>query len=468
MIVLANRSGGKTYDFAILDTMVSYLFPKAEIATVGAIQTQAQRCYNYFKEFSGQFPFGQHITKSSISETVFDNDAKVQVLIGTVSGVNSPHPQFLFLDEIDLFDWFVLQQAMSMPQSKHGLPSRVVLTSTRKYPAGSMQRLIDEADERGYKSYTWCIWEVMEKWPSNPVMQQKILGTRRGQFQLASEIPEGVKEVDGYYSWEDLTTKYGSLDQEVWENEWLCKKPGAEGIIYGRSYSDENNLLSLDWSPKGRAGTIYLAEDFGFGEGHPDVVLFCWVNFEQTKIVVFDELYLTKSGTGAIWEEINDKLKQYGHCLPDVVKGTRGTITGWVPDYHGYTEIADRELLGAPMIPKVDIPELYKVENGISIVKRGFELEKILITRKCPNLRWELLNYKKKKQLNGIFSKDPTKVNDHGPDALRYLMVYLRFILDRDMLMSIEAASEPVAEKTRVEVEYGASRSAGDLTKARY
>src|SRR4051812_37243219 len=55
-IVLANRSGGKTYDFAILDTILSFLISNIEVATVAAIKPQALRCYNYFSGYIKKEP----------------------------------------------------------------------------------------------------------------------------------------------------------------------------------------------------------------------------------------------------------------------------------------------------------------------------------------------------------------------------------------------------------------------------
>jgi hypothetical protein len=48
-----------------------------------------------------------------------------------------------------------------------------------------------------------------------------------------------------------------------------------------------------------------------------------------------------------------------------------------------------------------------------------------MITNKCPKLRIDLLSYKKKKNLDGTYSKDPEKKMDNGPDALRYGVIRL-------------------------------------------
>jgi hypothetical protein len=430
-IVMANRSGGKTENFAILDTLLSFLYDDTEVATVGAIQFQAQKCYEYFKEFSSLHPFADNIYSPTMKKTTCVNGSSVQVITGTMSGVNSPHPQLLFVDEIDLMAWQVLQQALSMPQSKAGVESRTVLTSTRKFAGGVMQRLIDDSGEKGYKVYSWCIWEVIEKLPTEPAKIGEIYNTFKG------ELPDNIAQADGYYSWRDAMAKKNSpLEAETWEVEWLCRKPGLSGVIYGSSYSDDNNLIT-DWSPQGLGGHIYLFEDFGFGEGHPDVVLPVWIPVAFDRLVVFDELYMTSYGTQDIWQAIDGMLQNYGLRLPAPRQNIRGNLRGWIGDPHGFTEIADRKQLGAPMMEKAEDPELYLVNNGITLVKKFMAAGKILITNKCINLRMELLSYKRKKNADGTYSMIPEKKNDHGPDALRYGLIKLHGLLEREMFAKL-------------------------------
>lgn len=437
-IVLANRSGGKTLDFGILDTIMAFISDDTEIAAVGAIKFQADKGYQYFNDFSSKFPFVSNIHRLTRTKTDCLNGSSVQVLTGTMSGVNSPHPQILFLDEIDLMAWQVLQQALSMPQSKHGVESRTVLTSTRKFGSGPMQRLIDEADERGYKVYQWCIWEVVEPLPEDPEKMEDI----RKEFDV---LPEKINQAEGYYTWIDTISKHKSLDQETWEVEWLCSKPGMQGVIYGSSYSDEDNLLA-NWSPEGKRGYIYIAEDFGYGEGHPDAVLFCWLPPEYDRMIVFDELYMTNYSTDAIWKEIENTLLTYKMTV-------KGNVRGWACDYHGLTEIVDRKQRGAPILDKHPDASLYLVDNGINIVKKFLQTGRLMITDKCPTFRSELMSYKRKKNLDGTFSRMILKTNDHGPDGIRYLLVRIGEQIGRNAFVLPNQEEVVKSDDTRQEYE---------------
>ena len=423
-LVLANRSGGKTMSFGVLDAIIAFVYEKTEVATVGAIQFQAKKAYQYFSEFSSRMPFIKNIVSMNMGETKCKNRSSIQIITGTMTGVNSPHPQIAFIDEIDLMAWPILQQAFSMPQSAHGVKSRMVLTSTRKFAAGVMNRMMQETEERDMALYRWNIWDVVCKLPTDDKeMMSRIYET------FGNSLPDGIEKADGYYEWEDLIAKYKILDPETWEAEWLCQRPGLEGVVYGSAYSDENNYIG-EWTPPSD-WLIYLWEDFGYAESHPNVTLFVAIPPSFDRAVIFDELYLTKHAFEEIWSSINNKLGLYGHKLPDAQLGIHGTIQGWVGDPHGLSEINERKIKGAPMMEKNPESKLYIIENGIPIVRKFLTSGRMMITDKCPNLRLEMLSYSYKKNLDGTFSRTTEKKKDHGPDAWRYGLVAMGELLRR-------------------------------------
>lgn len=433
-VVLANRSGGKTFIFGILATILSFVNENTEIATVGAIQQQALKSYEYFQSFSSLFPFGYNIDSFTMRQSIAKNGSKYQVLAGTMSGVNSPHPQLAFFDEIDLMPWQILQQGLSMPQSKNGIRARTVLTSTRKFAGGVMQRMLDEAVYKGYAVYFWNIWEVVAPLPvDNPDLMERI------KKVFGDELPEDIDKAAGYYDWEDLIDKKLNLDEDVWETEWVCSRPGLKGIIYGTSYSDDENLIAPDpgedlWIPPNR-GFIYLAEDFGHSEGHPNVILAVWIPSTFDRLVVFDELYVDDRGTEEIWEAENEILAPYGMRLPDKQKGIQGSIRGWACDPHNLALIHERKLRGAPILKENPDAKMYLLQNSLPFVKKFMRAGRIMITSKCVNLRTEILSYQWRKNADGTYSNTVTKKdNDHGPDALRYLMLAIGNELERNWL----------------------------------
>lgn len=443
-VVMANRSGGKTFIFGILATILSYLNDNTEIATVGAIQQQALKSYEYFQSFSSLFPFAYNVNSFTMRQTELKNGSKYQVLAGTMSGVNSPHPNLAFFDEIDLMPWQILQQGLSMPQSKNGIRARTVLTSTRKFAGGVMQRMLDEAGEKGYSVYFWNIWEVVAPLPvDNPELMAKI------KKVFGQELPENIDQANGYYDWNDLVDKKQNLDDEVWQTEWICSRPGLQGIIYGNSYNDDNNLIMPDgndefWKPPQR-GYIYLAEDFGHSEGHPNVILPVWIPTTFDRAVIFDELYVNDRGTDEMWVAANEMLYPYGLVLPDKPNGIQGNIKGWACDPHNIALIHERVLRGAPILPENKNPEMYHLINSIPLVRKFLQAGRLMITSKCVNLRMEFLSYQWKKNADGSWSNNiPKKENDHGPDAIRYLLLCIGSNIERNWISRSYSTTEQV------------------------
>lgn len=427
---MANRSGGKTMDFAILDTLNSFYHDDCETATVGAIEEQAKRCYKYFKKMNENIPvFRSNLVASLMSETTFVNKSVVQILTGTVSGVNSPHPQKAFIDEVELMAWNILQEAFSMAQSKEGIVSQTILASTRKSAFGPMERLFSESRKRGMKTYQWCIWEVVEPFPHHDKELQK---------EIQEAFPEAPwdklkKKKTGYYKWKDLLIKRAGLDDDVWAAQWLCTKAETKGLMYPQFQEKEypeGNLRKWKYDPK---YDFYLWEDYGFGENHPDVTCFVQIiDYQRPEIQIFDEIYVTHKVSSEVMKLQVERMREHGIQV-DEEKITDERVRYYVPAMNGYigdpaglTEQAERTNAGYPVLEKADDKELYKIHNGAALIRNLLKGRHLLIDPdKCANLIGEYLTYRKKKLPSGEYTDQPEKKNDHGPDNNRYGLVRL-------------------------------------------
>jgi hypothetical protein len=294
--------------------------------------------------------------------------------------------------------------------------------------------MLDEASTKDYQVYKWNIWEVVAPLPTDdPEMMKAIYKTFGG------ELPNNIHLANGYYEWYDLITKRKTLDDEVWQTEWLCSRPGLHGVVYGQSFTDDKNVIVADegddyWIPPTR-GYTYLAEDFGHSESHPNVLLAVWIPTTFDRLIVYDELYLEKHNTDEIWQYGNEMLSPYSHNLPDKRLNIKGTITGWACDPHNLALIDERAARGAPLLSNNEDPKMYHLRNSIPLVRRFLQAGRLMITDKCPTLRMELLSYSWKKNADGTYSNTVTqKDNDHGPDAIRYLILALGDKLERSWL----------------------------------
>lgn len=426
ILVMANRSGGKTLDFAVLNVLDALANDDCEVANLGAIQAQAQRCFNYVKKFlTNNVEFEAKTESILMSRTEFVNNSVMEILTATITGVNSPHPQKTRIDEVELIPWSILQEAFNMTQSKNDIIGQTILGSTRKFAAGPMQRLVTERNKRGIKLFKWCIWEVMEKLPDDPVLLARI------KEVFGDELPENVDKCDGFYKWVDLIDRYLTLDREVWRAQWLCERPDASGLVYP-GFSDTLNVVDTFQLEAGEEKDVYIFEDFGYSKDHPNVILLIQVDFKKQEITVFGELYSRLYGsTEALLDAVKDKCNEWGlgvtkNIHPDLGTSYKwGRIKGWVTDKAGATERADRMNFGCPIMPLSDNSELYEIKNSVPLVRKMIEDRRLKIYKDCIELLEEVQTYKNKKNPDGTYQDIPEKKFDHGPDALRYGLIML-------------------------------------------
>lgn len=365
ILAMGNRASGKTYDMSIIQTLNSIANDNCEGANLGAIQAQALRCAGYIKGFiRDNSDFQKRLAVDPTSTKVQWNNGSVnEILVATLSGTNSPHPSRLVMDEVELIPWPILQEALSMVQSKNGVDSCTILGSTRKFAYGPMQKLIEESSKRGIKVYSWCIAECVESLPDDPQERQHILDV------FGDDLFEGVENCSGFFKWTDLIDKYRSLDRHVWDTQWLCRRPDTQGLVYSRfddvlnfapEFKVEREKLQNGW------GQVYLFEDFGTSPSHPDVILFAYLDKLTQEVILFDELYSVGRPTDMIIDDMLAKLSNHGL--------TRNDISGWIGDPHNNAEQMNRANKGYPMLgnyfisdPSQKLPgDMYIIKNGIS------------------------------------------------------------------------------------------------------
>lgn len=449
ILALANRNGGKTLDFAILAILDALGEDDCEGANFGAIEKQAMRCYGYIKRFLEQEPEFLKTVKGKITlgRTEFHNKSWLQVLVATIAGVNSPHPQKLKADEVELIAWPILQEALSMPNSKDGIRATTILGSTRKYAHGPMQRLIDEKIAH---VYSWCVWETMEPWPEDVETQEKIKKVFIDKFGDLELLPSNLNLFRGYFAWSDLITRVRTLDKETFLAQWMCKKPDSSGLIYPKFDEVLNDAPNFILNTEKQ---IQIWEDFGYAKTHPNAIGFVDVEIEKMSFTIFDEVYVSEMTTQDIIISVIQKLQERDLVEPHLKLITKEQllkwippgsaqinysefftkIQMWIPDYHGLTEIADRRKYGCPIPFSTKVTDdivaesskLYLKENGIPHVRNFIDERRMRMDMaRTPMSRNDFLAYSKKRKPDGTWTDDPAKEFDHAPDYTHYGTVY--------------------------------------------
>ena len=410
-VLLANRNGGKTFAVALIAALDSIFKPGCETASVAAIMSQTQKGYRHFLNFIKN-PKVWPLVKSSIqSNTEFTNMSRVEILTGTISGVNSPHPNKANADEVELMKWEVIQEFLSMAKSDtdKGIKARNIFTSTRNYIYGSMQRILDaiEAEQMpGTKVYTWNIFGVLEPYTLKDLAEYKDLlkadndGSKISFYDLLAPY---AGKTDGFYSMHDAAQKFSTMTLDTWRTQWTNEKPSREGLIYFM-FDEQRNKGKTSWH---KWHEHMVGQDFG--TSNPNVALLVEYDATTETYYVLDEDYTYRT---AITQALED------------------TYTTWIDDYDIGNWICDTRGAGQILEMNKKFAELgydeiaeaapnTKIEDGIELIRALLREGKLVIDEeRCPKLLKEmeqLYHYKEG-------TDSPEKVDDHGCDALRYVL----------------------------------------------
>lgn len=401
VILLASRTGGKTLLVATLNVLNSVFKARCETSTLGAVIYQAEKGYGYFKGMLDHDLFEDDIETTMMKMTKLKNGSTVQILTGTITGVNAPHPHKAIADEVELIDWPILQQFFSMARSEKGIAGQNILSSTRKTLYGSMQRLLDKVQYEPsfpFKVLTWDVFDVMEKCDGSHCAKCRSVVRPEDEQSFYDTCKRRAMNADGFYMIDDALRKYVTLDANVWDSEWECKKPAKAGLVY-KDMADER-FLPLMFDPSKRT---FCGVDDGF------VDPFCLLVMQSDSadnVYVVKELYGPQVEHTTWIEQIVDLFSAYGLRKSDVPVYVDVRASGLIAELRK----AGFKLTRGKALPLVD---------SVRHVKKwviGRQHPKLFVDGdECPNLKREmgLYRYQTKTEM-------PKDADNHAPDALRY------------------------------------------------
>jgi hypothetical protein len=351
-ILVAGRGGGKTMSSALWQALNMEFFPEVECASVAAVEIQAKRAYQHFKHFQ-RVGATDKVEQSLISETVWKSGSKYEILTGSISSVNGPHPQKVHRDEVELMDKKVFQESLQMEKSKvstegETIPSQTLITSTRKTSDGLMQQLLDECKEAEtegrkapYKVYIFCIKEVTKNVPNcrvaNPELpeQEKCECNQAKNGMLEDGSPRTLEVIcggafsksQGFMPIEDVTKTFMKSSRHIWEAQQECKRPYIEDITLPEFTREGCGIRNFVVDPAN--GPIYQGIDFGGTNPHAAE----WVQvldfdidatgfdgnpkrLPEGSVVLFSEIYKAEIGNQKLAELIVERERQLREKFP--------------------------------------------------------------------------------------------------------------------------------------------------------
>jgi hypothetical protein len=330
-LVMANRGGGKSYLAAIWNFSNCYWTANIECLAVGAIEIQAKRVYSHIKQFQNKAAKGK-IASTTISETLWKEGQKMEIVTGSLSSVNGPHSQRVHRDEIELMDKKVYDESLQIERAKtiggKEIKSQTLLTSTRKTSDGLMQELLDECEDAvregrkpPFKVYKFCIKECISQqkgcrvaYPDLPEDQKCNCNEvqkgewREGEPRTFDQICGGAfSRSEGFIPLDDAQKTFAKSSKAMWEAQQECKRPYVEDISLENFSRERHGIRGFELDPAN--GPVYNAIDFG--GSNPHAVLWGQVlNYEvevfdynsipkrlpEGSLVLFSEIYISEIG----------------------------------------------------------------------------------------------------------------------------------------------------------------------------
>jgi hypothetical protein len=223
LLYVAARGSGKTLGAAIAELLI-ILHDQRDTAHVGAILSQAKRCYTYQQKFllnkklrplmmPADIPEDQRILeKTNMEKSTFNIGGEkivLEVLPATLKAVNGFHGPLVVVDEVDTISGEgikAFQDITGMLDSKGDKKALRVGISTRKSRYGLMNKAMENADKEGRHVRKWTVLEFSKRCPDER---------------------SGIVPTVGYYNQDKLETisveDYARKDKTA-QNEFLEHK----------------------------------------------------------------------------------------------------------------------------------------------------------------------------------------------------------------------------------------------------
>lgn len=485
ILCVAGRGSGKTLGMAILELLVM-LHDQRDTCHVGAIMSQAKRCYDYQVKFMlnpkikplmdpSHLPREKRILqKLNMEKSVFEvNNEQItlEVLPCTLKACNGPHVPLVVVDEIDTVSGEGLKafkEIAGMLDSKNGKRAIRVGISTRKSRYGLMNQQIENAEEYGIEVWRWTAFEFSERCPDSRS------GKKRADYYIIQEDmecitpeewelkdPKKQKEYEKVTMYEKCgkcplaticlgdakkqTSKSPMLkpiDEMIKKvrgegSDWALAqlmnlKPSVEGIVYRefderihvKKWNDMWKQLTGEEFPGECDHDIFVKKCQQMGLSCYGGIDWGWSN--PSTVVYF---YIDKQDN--IYVVRADGMTyvsqpEWIHYLK-MNYHSKYRCQMYFPDIADPGAVQEMRKAGLPVASEVD----KNINSGIQVIKKmlrtpGSGDPKLFVAQEtCQNLIQEFGMYHFKTDASGLITEVPDTEHDHWLDALRYPLMML-------------------------------------------
>lgn len=194
VMAYATRGGFKTLGASILE-ILNLLHLRRNIGHMAATKDQSERSQEYVRDFLNMpyirdFKVGDNkkrveivryndpITGKNITQSTFDGlteESKasytryanfIQIVICSLQGANGLHSEFFCVDELDTVDGERVRgykESKNIPKARDGIMPITLLTSTRKFSYGLVQKELDKAHKSGMHVRHWNVIDITSR-----------------------------------------------------------------------------------------------------------------------------------------------------------------------------------------------------------------------------------------------------------------------------------------------------------------
>lgn len=296
-----------TLGAAVLEVL-ALLHMNRTVAHMAAIESQAKKSQQYVKKFfrrpylrdfvtqenERELHISRHydpVTKLNFTEDEIEIlppnvrnrlehlSTYIVIVIATKAGANGQHASLFVCDEIEVVaDPEAYEEAKFIPTlDAEGRDPITLLTSTRKWSIGLVQKEIDEAEKSGLKILHWNIIDCTEKCPTTRhhpekvklpiyVSEKKVKAISEAEYSALNEVQQqDFAKHEGYdgclnnckifaackgalvnqtcnspllKSISHVTKLFAASSPEKANAQLRCRKPSKEGMIYPNLESD--------------------------------------------------------------------------------------------------------------------------------------------------------------------------------------------------------------------------------------
>jgi hypothetical protein len=194
-LAYASRDSFKTLGAGILE-LLALVHMERSVVHLAAIEAQSKKAREYVNGFLHKPLFRDYIVEENARDLTYlryrDNETgenftekqyiellperqvqleeirtKIEIVVCTMQSVNSKHSPFMVVDEVDVVeDPSAYEDAKFIPSAYKGRMPITLLTSTRKFSIGLVQKEIDNSAKSGMQIRHWNIIDVTQPCPT--------------------------------------------------------------------------------------------------------------------------------------------------------------------------------------------------------------------------------------------------------------------------------------------------------------